>query len=1149
MSGDTFPGAAATSSTIPSDSMASVPPSSVPASDATVKTVPTSSAVEVVPQVKKASEALPPAAESELPVDGPFPECTAETFPAAPIKTPPTASNTALPLPIGYEALPQPQAPPVAPPTYESEEIIVSAIDPTDVNDVQSVTAAHSPPIMTSALAGVPVNLPEATTGATPTLAAAPTIATASHTTPLTLHPIRSSSASGPPLSSSNPKHTKLPAKAVPSEKPVAAADVDDSPSATPPLTLLELPNDILRLIVKEITHTNDLTSLALTNSTLYNLAVPHIYSRFDIVWPDPSAPVSEGKSVDALTYGLSTLCLGSAFARTANRLRRGRPNSTGTKSATKPGSGIFSHYTKFGSPDYAKFTRKFSLGNGPRDWVAEYMITKESGKMLGTLVAMSVAKMRNLENFVWDMPTGVVSDVFMALASLPDYDPEQETCKLDRLWIRWHNNSLTTPPASRSTSPSIAPAPPPPQLFVPQGSNVTPTGILLPPHGGHPPPPPAIPYSLSPVEFPTFSVVPPLRSLTVLDIDELAYLDELAVLIERSHSRLTELRIGIAAHAIGKDFVQTWDGVSLQQVDMDASWPGESTIGERRLGGVLGVLVGRIYDIRRKPAPEPAPRSSVTVELIPAAAAAAEATTSTDASAGHETNGTASTVDDGETTPVASTSTQSDLASASPQPTPSSSSLSSSAAAAPPPHNPHSPPPNDTPTLEGVDVPLSRANRDNDRDHDHDDDADDVDEPHRLDKKLKLTTLELERVPLSMQVLVRAVDWSTLTTLTILNCPQHDSLWRQLKKHFRPTASYSGHGFGIAAPSNPSLSSPSAAPLRYHMALKSIHTDIVSKSLLYFIRDTLAPNSLEVLFLQNRRHSDASNQITIHDIFKSAIKPHRQSLRKLLIDGSLRTEADHLEGSRRRRTWVLPHDILLYLTSGRMINLRELAVTMSYASWHTFLQRLPQLPKLRSLHVQHIVDHLVDPLQPYDLAMQIADIVTLRPDVQLCFVGIGAKCYEVVELHGSERDQADGDGSTAGGAGNGAATGSGNVNGSSIDGSIHDGSDTSSTSSEDDDDDDVDDSDGSADDEDAAEDDDDDDDDDDAPPNAFAGPPGVPFHDGDDADNLSDSGDSDDSFLQDGDAGLPRPPRLQMREIFFYDDKVAIFKARHGRL
>ena len=59
----------------------------------------------------------------------------------------------------------------------------------------------------------------------------------------------------------------------------------------------------------------------------------------------------------------------------------------------------------------FSQFTRKFSLGNGPPDWVQEYLITKEAGKMLGTLVALTLARMPNLETFIWDMPTGVLRD------------------------------------------------------------------------------------------------------------------------------------------------------------------------------------------------------------------------------------------------------------------------------------------------------------------------------------------------------------------------------------------------------------------------------------------------------------------------------------------------------------------------------------------------------------------------------------------------------------------------------------------------------------------------------------------------------------------------------------------------------------------
>src|SRR3954470_23939429 len=63
-----------------------------------------------------------------------------------------------------------------------------------------------------------------------------------------------------------------------------------------------------------QVTHTNDLTALALTHSALHNLAIPHIYSRFDIVWPDAHATADPRTGVDALTYGLATLCMGDVF-------------------------------------------------------------------------------------------------------------------------------------------------------------------------------------------------------------------------------------------------------------------------------------------------------------------------------------------------------------------------------------------------------------------------------------------------------------------------------------------------------------------------------------------------------------------------------------------------------------------------------------------------------------------------------------------------------------------------------------------------------------------------------------------------------------------------------------------------------------------
>lgn len=515
---------------------------------------------------------------------------------------------------------------------------------------------------------------------------------------------------------------------------------------------------------------------------------------------------------------------------------------------------------------------------------------------MLGTLVALAVAKMVNLETFIWDMPTGVLSDIFMALASLPD-SSESGECQLERIWIRWHDNSDTGVPSSSASSPGPTSAP---SAVVPAGSTLTPIGISLPSTAAHPPPKPAIPYSENHVEYPTFSVLPPIKSLTVLDIDELAYLDEMSILIERSAETLQELRVGISPKAIHHDFVQTWDGPELAQVDHNASWPGESSIGERRLGGVLGVLVGHIYDIRRKATKSKAGSASSQLDdsansQTPTAMSPA-APSPLDNGGLPESQPSPSTLG-GTPVPVLDASLSSRPASATePACTPASGT-------------------------------LPRA---------------------RLTGKLKLTTLELERVPLSMQVCSQALDWSVLTNLTILECAQHENLWKLLKKQFLPQPQVPGYGI------SPTSSKPVPnAPLQYGLNLKHIHTDVTSAALIAFIRETLAPNSLETLFLQDRRRissaASVNPPVTIDTIFKGAIKRHRSSLRRLLLDSSSKSLSGGSSNadSTRWRSWSLPTEVLQYITSGRMPSLKELSVAIEYKDW------------VRSCYYFQSVDHI----------------------------------------------------------------------------------------------------------------------------------------------------------------------------------------------
>ncbi|KAK4103094.1 hypothetical protein N658DRAFT_565543 [Parathielavia hyrcaniae] len=883
------------------------------------------------------------------------------------------------------------------------------------------------------------------------------------------------------------------------------------------PLTLLELPVDILQLVVKEITHTNDLTALALVNSALYNLAVPHIYSRFDIVWPDGQIGTSESKSVDALTYGLSTLCLGSAFART---LSNNFPSNT-----LQP--------SKLVDNDHAKYTRKFSLGNGPSEWVADYAVHKESGKMLGTLVASAITRMRNLETFVWDMPTGVLSRVFEALASLA-HQPDSGG-NLSRIWVRWHDNSQRLGETGVLNPDDIVNG----TALVPQGSQLTPVGIKLPPKASHPPPRPPVGYSEYHCEYPTFSVLPALKSLAVLDIDEVGYLDELAVLIERSKDTLQELRVGISAKAANRAFAQTWDGPDLQQIDHQARWAGASTIGDRRLGGVLGVLVAKIYDIRKR---RPQDHSA-----IPALA--------------------------DESSPPVNI----------PVPVTAPEQMNESSEAQ---------------QVNGTDTPLQPDTLAKPQGMSQDPKSTEASagERKRREGKLRLHTVELERIVLSLQVCRSAIDWSVLTTLTLLDCAQHDNLWKMLRKQFQPTPAGAALGTG-------SKPAPANAPMQYHLALKAIHTDTTTMSLLNFVKETLAPNTLEVLFLQDRRRSTGPRP-SLDAIFKSAIKRHAASLRKLLLDSSAKPTGDNV----RWRQWALTTDVLLYVTSGRVKNLRELAVSMQYKDWHTFLQRLPNIPQLRSLHIPYLADHPAGgSCDPRDLALSIVDIVALRLEIRLCYVGIGAKCFEILETReGVAKVGGDVKSEVGGGGGNEAslpATPAGGVaNGVHGGGGVEAGLNGAEPEDEDDSDSDSEsESDEVESDEEGEE---------EGGENAAVGDaidagevgeeeggvngdetwdnsPTTATSDPDETQSESEDGDGggegdgtagagagvaaagsgpavgggnshgvegegegeeeeeEDGFVEPGCGGV----KLNLREILFYDDKVAIFKARHGRL
>lgn len=167
---------------------------------------------------------------------------------------------------------------------------------------------------------------------------------------------------------------------------------------------------------------------------------------------------------------------------------------------------------------------------------------------------------------------------------------------------------------------------------------------------------------------------------------------------------------------------------------------------------------------------------------------------------------------------------------------------------------------------------------------------------------------------------------------------------------------------------------------------------------------------------------------------------------------------------------------------------------------------------QLRSLYIVQIQDHIGGTFEPKDLALQLVDIITLRPEVQLCYVGIKNRCFEILECS-STRGVTDHFGS-----GGSASHTEGAISVIDLDEGDHDDGSNNSEADE-------------------TEDEDDD-----------AGTHSIDTDENeDDLTEVSDVESDADNFEESQHALFS--PRLRLREILFYDDKVAVFKARHGRL
>lgn len=647
-----------------------------------------------------------------------------------------------------------------------------------------------------------------------------------------------------------------------------------------------------------QVTHTNDLASLALTNHALHNLAIPHIYARFDIVWPDAHNTAEPRTGVDALTYGLATLVMGEEVFANSQR-QPGLIDSRYCESCfcdhcqtvkSEIARAVPSSRSLRRGNYFSRFTRKFSLGNGPPDWVQEYLITKEAGKMLGTLVALSVARMSNLETFIWDMPTGILRDVWNSLAALGDCG----TSRLEKIWIRFHDNRETF---SEGT-PQPIPIPQPTQnqigttattLTQPQTQDSTSTQVST-----------LLQNSYRRTEHPNFSILSPLRSLNVLEIDEPAYLDEISVLIEKSFKTLRELRIGLASPAS----VSGW-------ASLDSEVASPDTIA----GGVLGLMMSKIY----KPNLASRPKRS----YLPVAELLASRPETSDA----------------EVPPELSAFTF-DLLPASSQP--SIGSLE----------------PIVGPTLiESEDITISGSGfielpltieASSSKYPPKDEKVEDygksksenpaegvVTSDIATPKRLQLETMEMERIVIDVKIIQESIDWSTITSLTLLQCGRHEELWKALRVAYTPRSiSFTKQLL------NPSLAA------NYKLGLKRIHTDSVSPALIYFLKETLSPDSLQCMFLQDGR--EYKSPVTIESIFRGPLRRHRGSLTKVMIDSAI-GKPDNTRNLKRKK-WIVKREFLAFITSGKMKCLKELAISVEYKDWVREHFRSEEAPYLISL-------------------------------------------------------------------------------------------------------------------------------------------------------------------------------------------------------
>ena len=435
-------------------------------------------------------------------------------------------------------------------------------------------------------------------------------------------------------------------------------------------------------------------------------------------------------------------------------------------------------------------------------------------------------------------------------------------------------------------------------------------------------------------IESPSFSTLPPMRSITVLEMDEPAYLQELSSAIAISVDTLRELRLGLGSLYYGNDWA------TADRTEVNGKKSIDTRLGFLSNGGVLGLVMKGIYDCRPSSGPNTSQRPV-------------------------DTSGTLSAVEES-IGPLAVQLTTRD--------TDNHSHVSAEGVSAAG---------DEDIRLNAEQKKLHDCQRHKQVDLSESGGQSAETQPHKT--MLRLETLELERVTLRTTVLRHSIQWEVLTSLTLLNCGSDDRLWKILTRLYGDL-----HGM------------PPSTTKEYRLNLRKIHTNKVSFAFLTFLKDSLAPNSLEQLFLQDT--NPPTSKVTVEEIYRGPLRNHCKSLKKLMIDAAYSRDGSETSGvdMTKGTEWALSRKALSFILSGKMPDLRELAMVIDIKDWHFLLQGLPRTPHLRVLYLPYIMDPDKNgPSLASEFGNHVIDVATLRPEMKLAYLAIWQNCFEILENNG----------------------------------------------------------------------------------------------------------------------------------------------------